>query len=260
MHKECFKWELDLWNAENGIGEQVSDTSSSVDSSKIKCYQCKSLKRKVLKEKANDVGDSILGQTANLMDVIAPTEFFLPFDLLKDPPETNSKAKNETKDVPPKKRQKRKKTTSSKKKSYSAGETDLNCNGKKRKSSDTLPKTEEFIPTASRTVPYDPQKKLMRSSNNSAAHAARSLACMRDGGRKIVSRSTRGRANDNKSNSRAARANQRRMLKENFHTGGVKEALSGQEHALRFGKSIIHGWGVFTDEAISADDLIVEYR
>lgn len=118
--------------------------------------------------------------------------------------------------------------------------------------------------TSSRTMPYDPSiRKSLRSVNDSAAHAADSLASLQKGGRGVDLNVTGvGRKvgdNGNKSY-RAARANQRRMLKDTWITGGVKETMKGREHALRFGKSLIHGWGVFSDEEISAGELIVEYR
>mmetsp|Transcript_4433 Transcript_4433/g.6469 ORF Transcript_4433/g.6469 Transcript_4433/m.6469 type:complete len:179 (+) Transcript_4433:88-624(+) len=53
------------------------------------------------------------------------------------------------------------------------------------------------------------------------------------------------------------------MLKDVASFGASKIALdklSGCEQQLRFGKSRIHGWGVFADEGINAGDLIVEYR
>ena len=42
----------------------------------------------------------------------------------------------------------------------------------------------------------------------------------------------------------------------------VIDRLSGRdrEEQLRFGRSLIHGWGVFATEAINAGDMIIEYR
>jgi histone-lysine N-methyltransferase SETD1 len=36
--------------------------------------------------------------------------------------------------------------------------------------------------------------------------------------------------------------------------------LQGCEQLLRFGKSSVHGWGVYTDSFIKAGDFVVEYR
>jgi hypothetical protein len=203
---------------------------------------------------------NIFDLTINALDLLPPREFSLPFNLLGNLPtpklkphiHTKTSTKRQREHSPKKITTDRRKNASKKKK---IDETNAGLN-----TTSSLPETEEFIPTSARIVPYDPSKKVMRSFNNSAAHAAKSLASMRSGGRKTVSRNTRTVSDDKKSSSRAARANQRRMLKDRWMAGGVKESLSGCEHALRFGKSIIHGWGVFTDEEISAGDLIVEYR
>ena len=108
-----------------------------------------------------------------------------------------------------------------------------------------------------RTEIYVHGNKPTRKTNNSANHALRSLLTIRRGGRKTQKDSEKG----NQSNGRAVRANQRRLLKDTTILGqGVKETLIGREANLRFGKSLIHGWGVFTDEVINAGDFIVEYR
>ena len=64
---------------------------------------------------------------------------------------------------------------------------------------------------------------------------------------------------------RAARANQRRMVKSLTAFGDTAtkvDHLAGRdrEQQLRFDKSKIHGWGVFAEENINAGDMIIEYR
>ena len=63
---------------------------------------------------------------------------------------------------------------------------------------------------------------------------------------------------------RATRARQRRFLKEislfESPENGINGHLLGCEQNLRFGKSTVHGWGVYTDVFIKAGDFIVEYR
>jgi len=62
---------------------------------------------------------------------------------------------------------------------------------------------------------------------------------------------------------RAARASQRRMVKGLAAFGDAKvDRLAGRdrEKLLRFDKSKIHGWGVFTEAPINAGDMIIEYR
>ena len=65
------------------------------------------------------------------------------------------------------------------------------------------------------------------------------------------------------SSSRAARASQRRFMKDVQSFGadilGV-DMLAAREPMLRFDRSPIHAWGVTADEEISAGTMIVEYR
>lgn len=74
------------------------------------------------------------------------------------------------------------------------------------------------------------------------------------------------RENDRISSSRAARANQRRLLKDVASFGntaaslGLLDSLANREVQLRFDRSNIHAFGVFADEDIAADEMIVEYR
>lgn len=67
--------------------------------------------------------------------------------------------------------------------------------------------------------------------------------------------------------SRAARVSQRRLLKDVASLGvtgpsylGIVDTLASREPQLRFDRSKIHAWGVFADVAISAGEMIVEYR
>lgn len=65
---------------------------------------------------------------------------------------------------------------------------------------------------------------------------------------------------EDKSNSRAARANQRRLLRGVAAIGVTFDALAGREQQLRFDRSSIHAWGVFADEDIREGEMLVEYR
>ena len=65
--------------------------------------------------------------------------------------------------------------------------------------------------------------------------------------------------------SRSSRANQRRLIKHT--TGSIWNTyefnmyqISKREPKLRFGRSSIHQWGVFADESIRKNDMILEYR
>lgn len=62
---------------------------------------------------------------------------------------------------------------------------------------------------------------------------------------------------------RAARANQRRLLKDVATMGAFGlgiDTLSTRESQLRFDRSGIHAWGVFADRDIPREEMIVEYR
>lgn len=260
LHNDCFDWEHRLFDTNMGTSSARGGGDSSPGPL---CYQCKRLRCTSCDDRNipnSDDGDNIYDLTVKVLELMPPAEFCLPFNLLDNLPKPALKPQVNSTLRPPK----RQKMSSSKRRKSPTQKLPKKLNPHHDLKSDPpempVAAKEAFVPTASRIVPYDPSTKLMRSANNSAAHAAKSIATMRSGGRKTASRNKRVGSDNKSSSSRAARANQRRMLKDTWITGGVKEALSGCEHALRFGKSIIHGWGVFTDEEINAGDLIVEYR
>jgi histone-lysine N-methyltransferase SETD1 len=130
-----------------------------------------------------------------------------------------------------------------------------------------------FKPTCSRLLSYDPQSKSHKLGSEGMPSGIRAVNVSKERSapsHSSTSRRTnlreRGKMKEDdgkKLNSRAARASQRRMMKD-VHAFGASslglDALAGREQQLRFGKSLIHGWGVFADEFISAGDVIVEYR
>jgi histone-lysine N-methyltransferase SETD1 len=131
-----------------------------------------------------------------------------------------------------------------------------------------------FEPTCARTLGYDPLQSLKRQYPSITDDATSKLEMVRNW-REVQSRNTRlitepSRDADgtvsNKANSRAARANQRRLLKEitsflpSAGSGIMIDTLASREPQLRFDRSSIHAWGVFADEDISAGEMIVEYR
>jgi len=61
---------------------------------------------------------------------------------------------------------------------------------------------------------------------------------------------------------RAARASQRRMMKDVVSMGPMLsiDTLANRESQLRFDRSSIHAWGVFADKDIAAGEMVVEYR
>lgn len=66
-----------------------------------------------------------------------------------------------------------------------------------------------------------------------------------------------------KVSSRSTRADQRRFMKEVAAIGTTwlgLDTLASREPQLRFDRSGIHAWGVYADEDISAEEMIIEYR
>ena len=66
---------------------------------------------------------------------------------------------------------------------------------------------------------------------------------------------------DGRTNQRAERAKQRRLIKGISAFSNLDwDTLASRETQLRFDRSAIHAWGVFADKDISSGDMIVEYR
>jgi hypothetical protein len=121
-----------------------------------------------------------------------------------------------------------------------------------------------FKPSCSRLTSVDEVKKMQcYLSNNNASMRPESFSSFRNApARKVVVRKVEEKSN---ASDRAARASQRRFVKSLTNLGdSVKgiDRLAGRdrEEQLRFGRSLIHGWGVFATEPINAGDLIIEYR
>lgn len=279
MHRCCFAWDIELRN---------SNLKKEYKTQSI-CFECeKRTQYPAFDDKNQQVEASLLQQIANLVNHMGPKDFYLPRGFLEELQgsktgpidfESSSKKKiahcvkeeespvNKTSDatLPPRKKQKSASRNSSEMKEpikILISLKDKSIIGSSIDSARTKvaekPKKDEnkgLEGICSRIEQYDPSKKIMWSSNNSAAHARSVLASSRRGGKIGSDRDE----NVGQTHGRASRRNQRRMLKD-ASFGGVKEKLTGCEHALRFGKSLIHGWGVFTDERISKGDLIVEYR
>jgi histone-lysine N-methyltransferase SETD1 len=129
-----------------------------------------------------------------------------------------------------------------------------------------------FKPSCARTLGYDPHRSLTRQYPSHSDVTIKPE--MVRNWREVQSRNTRlitepSREADgtgSKANSRAARANQRRLLKEitsflpSAGSGIMIDTLASREPQLRFDRSGIHAWGVFADEDICAGEMIVEYR
>jgi histone-lysine N-methyltransferase SETD1 len=116
-----------------------------------------------------------------------------------------------------------------------------------------------FTESCLRLLPYDPIK---RSFEGIAKHQVEVTF-----GRQEVVRNFRSeestKRKEKKTAVRAARASQRRIMKDVAAFGSSFlefDALTGRESHLRFGRSGIHAWGVFADQEIREGEVIVEYR
>lgn len=125
-----------------------------------------------------------------------------------------------------------------------------------------------FKPTCARAMVYDPSEKgRFRSSADlvisKGTEKPRNLRDVQEHSTRLTTEKKYDNAKVS-SSSRAARVNQRRLMKDVTSLGaaslGLVDALANREPQLRFDRSGIHAWGVFADTAISAGEMIVEYR
>ena len=118
-----------------------------------------------------------------------------------------------------------------------------------------------FKPTCSRLISFEEVKSMQCYISNRNASLSCSSTRENAPARKVVVRKVE---ETNSASDRAARANQRRMLKSLGIEDSVRtvDRLAGRdrEEQLRFGRSLIHGWGCFATEPINAGDMIIEYR
>lgn len=127
-----------------------------------------------------------------------------------------------------------------------------------------------FAPTCSRLLPFNstlcqfdpPHKDLIRSNTIHHELLPKDRPRIQRRETQLLTQTIDPTKSTTKSN-RAARANQRRLQralpKTSLLTG---DALSGRQnsHLLRFDRSKVHAWGVFSDSPIAKGDLVVEYR
>jgi len=134
-----------------------------------------------------------------------------------------------------------------------------------------LSRNEPFRSTSSRLLPYDVQNrkfdvsasdlyewKMCRSSMSHFPEKPRNLRLYR----KLNNEGDLGNneSDKKKPQGRAARAKQRRLLRSVAAMGVDVNTLAGRETNVRFDRSNIHGWGVFTDIDIREGEMILEYR
>jgi hypothetical protein len=117
-----------------------------------------------------------------------------------------------------------------------------------------------FKPSCSRLVPYNPTMKDRTFTADSLPGNTEKPRNLRQ---TLLDRFGDGEKDDKTSLSRAARANQRRIMKGVAAIGVTSfglDTLASREPQLRFDRSGIHAWGVFADEDIATGEMIVEYR
>jgi histone-lysine N-methyltransferase SETD1 len=244
---------------------------------------------------------TLLGLTKTLLEdeSVNPIDFDLPFNILDDlsrMKRSDTSSTRKKRSLTPlssscqsskKQKNEKKKSIANEKKKSIARKKSKSCSphGASDNKLNIAPTTtrEESITESSmydmntnfesaRCIPYHSiVRNGVRQSNNSAAHAARSIASIRRGGRKSDASVNQNKPNNtgsvtssvtsSSSSSRAARASLRRRNKQYVGLGLEQSVdMVGREDVLRFGKSLIHGWGVFTDGYINSGGLIVEYR
>jgi hypothetical protein len=134
-------------------------------------------------------------------------------------------------------------------------------------------RTEQDFEMCSRLFPYDRKSRSFEVSEmqlTSGKHQEHPGFRDRERNFRLLSGDkashTGGKEKDEKSiNSRALRANQRRLLRDVAAIGVSVDTLAGRtlaghERHLRFDRSKIHAWGVFADKDIKENEMLVEYR
>lgn len=124
--------------------------------------------------------------------------------------------------------------------------------------------TNKFKETCSRILAYDSSQKRRSLTTELISDRPRNMREFMRQQKRHESHSTGlSPKADDKSNSRANRASQRRFMKDAAANSswfmGV-DTLASREPKLRFDRSGIHSWGVYADVNIAAGEMIVEYR
>jgi len=119
----------------------------------------------------------------------------------------------------------------------------------------------EFRPACSRTHQYDP---ITRRFSGIPKHQSSHVIFGRPDTRRNHRKQGEDEYDDDKrATGRAARASQRRVMKDiaKFGSSSMElDALASRESQLRFDRSGIHAWGVFADADINTGEMVVEYR
>jgi len=284
--EDCYNWEnsVDL-GAHFGM-EKVNNAKRNERVNKLQkkqqkrrslklCYDCLFAQsdlasRDWKKIITNEANSTIFNATEKILSMMAPADFDLPFSYPTNIPLVKATPHEEiSKEIVSLTLGEEQNYLPQSKRKPSNSPASSSTKRRKKKETHTCLKVQEedvnkFQPTCSRILSYTKQVQC-NVSKSSAENTVRTFA-LASSSKKRNKRGNRGENGkmktdgENQSNNRAARAKQRRMLKDDVLLCAVKEQLSGCEQSLRFGKSMIHDWGVFADADINAGDLIVEYR
>ena len=281
FHKHCAQWHASLNNGLKGHND-LSDPELFT----CRHCTCKEFpyisrnKSSISKREIQDgVGFSLLGiaeslKSANPLDFALPVGFeqlslrpsFIPItgkmknELLNKTKTGNGEATRKGKKQRPAEKMKNRNTRI---------EADAGPGSEeKQRAADMSEEEAVFKPSCCRIIPFNEIKK----NHSYLSHGKTASSSSEELRQTFYRQNARARVNDSRNveekttlSDRAARANQRRMLKSLATLGDVSkkvDRLAGRdrEQQLRFGKSQIHGWGVFAEEPINAGDMIIEYR
>ena len=243
IHKRCAKWARYI---ESGNGDQVDE----------RCRSC----RPVAKDLNNtDVFMSACTrlQSTHFSDFDLPKSYFTlhltqtSADKLITVIKPRGSTPRKTSRTPQKKR--------ARSPAASKHLSSQDRSSKKLRVEDDHSSKRKFKLSCSRLLPYDPIK---RRFEGIAKHHTDAACPSRDVARNLRSIGSQ-KKEEKKTAIRAARANQRRMMKDVAAFGSTfleLDALAGRESHLRFDRSGIHAWGVFADQEIREGEVIVEYR
>jgi len=297
MHKSCTDWSLNvkkiqkerrrlqqLWEEQEK--EDATASTNNGDSSSSSSSSPPSNSMTTMKNNgSDDCINAVVSSSLPIVDFDLPSAKFSNWknDLLlssSDKPITTP-PKRKRKTTTPTKRKKRAKkanTTTMNNGNHQTSNTDMNATQAQRKQQlyqrEEKEDTTIFKPTCSRLLPYNAalrefnlqHQALIRSNgiiNNTYLPKERPRIHRQDTQLLTESAFAKATSSVSNTNSRAARANQRRVkraLPPSFEQ--QHDALSGRQnsHLLRFDQSKVHAWGVFSDSFVAKGDFVIEYR
>jgi hypothetical protein len=270
----------EVWWCESctATDELQNDTNRSIDDVRCECRECRLSRGLELESNLNalvvdarcDPSDSLFASSSSVIRSADVIDFCLPDDFLTVATFPMPLNKPTTK-VKTRQPRKAKRPPGIKPVRNAGKKQNDERNGSQHKAAaangDSRRKPTEdfsvFKPTCARLLSYDPKKKC--ESAECDAFSFVSMDKPRNLREEMFDNNVGETDRDEKTTSgRAARANQRRVMKDVASFGATTsltiDTLASREPQLRFDRSGIHAWGVFADEDIAAGEMIVEYR